>query len=180
MSLSGCRACGVLVCGVRLRVQPSGQTWPIAVGRHSGAHPLKTNPFLASPTQEPFQTVKRSPLPMDAAPTAYRDHEVSQKRWAARRHSPSQAVRKVHHLNATATVGPQKTVAITSMTDPNARPPASTRYECGKPGWVVVHEKSTQPSNWHRKPQIKSGFTQYLRNVPISFRTIRMDSHRNK
>ena len=61
---------------------------------------------------------------MDAAPTAYRDHEVSQKRWAARRHSPSQAVRKVHHLNATATVGPQKTVATTIMTDPK-RPTAS-------------------------------------------------------
>ena len=36
--------------------------------------------------------------------------------------------------------------------------------------------KSTQPSNWHREPQMRSGFTQCPVNVPIKFRAKRMDS----
>ena len=36
--------------------------------------------------------------------------------------------------------------------------------------------KSLQPSNWHRKSQMRSGFTQCLTNVPIKSGTKRMDS----
>ena len=36
--------------------------------------------------------------------------------------------------------------------------------------------KSTQPSNWHRESQTRSGFTQCLTNVPIKSGAKRMDS----